>query len=484
MILTELVNRHIKRKNLVKITVAFAAVVFICGCSRNGRSTDVSKETGHSANVSAEEGRTEELSGEDRKRFDEAAEELQKNDADKGKHKPEDVAEENSRLSEELDNDAENSNDPDPDKKTGDIPVENTVNVHTDKDNTRTDNDISILMAGDILLHIPIERGCMLDDGSYDFTPIFANTREDIEAVDLALVNQEVIIGGKELGVSGYPAFNAPFEIGDALVEAGFDVVCHATNHALDRGKTGVVNCLDYWEDKHPEIAVLGLHESEEDRDDIYVFEKNGIKVAVLNYTYGTNGVKIPSDMPYLVGLLKEDIVAEDIRRAEELADFTIVCPHWGTEYNLGISTDQDKWTRIFLENGADLVLGTHPHVIEPIEWVEDEDTGHKMLVYYSIGNYVNWTSGTGPGTSNRMVGGLALVNIGRDESGEAVITDYGVEGIVCHLTKEKGGITVYRISDYDDELARSNGILSQDPDFSKQYCIDLCNKVWGNKWK
>ena len=345
------------------------------------------------------------------------------------------------------------------------------------------DDGIRLVMVGDILLHIPIDRNCMMDDGSYDYTHIFENTKDDISSADVALVNEEVIIGGKELGVTGYPSFNAPFEIGDALADAGFDVICHATNHALDRGKTGVVNCLDYWESEHPDISVVGIYGSSKDRDNIYIYEKNRIKIAVLNYTYGTNGVKMPKGMDFAVNLLNEEVVADDLRRAEELADLTVVCPHWGTEYNLGISSEQKKWTEIFLENGADLVLGTHPHVIEPIEWVEDEETGNRMLVYYSLGNYVNWTAGHGPGTSNRMVGGLALVNIGRDDLGNVVIRDYGVEALVCHLTKEKGGITVYRLTDYDEELARSNEIVNQDPDFSKQYCIDLCDNVWGKKW-
>ena len=118
----------------------------------------------------------------------------------------------------------------------------------------------------------------------------------------------------------------------------------------------------------------------------------------------------------------------EDIRRAEEAADFTIVCPHWGTEYELTPSEEQEAWTEIFLREGVDLVLGTHPHVIEPVEWVTDEETGHKMLVYYSIGNYVNWTSGMGNGVSDRMVGGMAEVTLTKQEAeteNSVEITDY-----------------------------------------------------------
>ena len=346
------------------------------------------------------------------------------------------------------------------------------------------DEDISLIMVGDILLHDSVERNCRLDDGSYDFSGIFRNTRDDISSADIALVNQEVIIGGSELGITGYPSFNAPYEIADELVDTGFDVICHATNHALDRRKAGIINCLNYWRENHPDEAVIGIYDSEEASEDIYIYEKNGIKLAILNYTYGTNGIPLPKDMPYAVKMLDEDVVVRDLRRADELADFVVVCPHWGTEYNLNISTEQDNWTELFLDNGADLVIGTHPHVIEPMEWEEDKEAGNRMLVYYSLGNYVNWTAGNGPGTSNRMIGGLARVNIGRNDSGQVVIKDYGVEALVCHLSKEKGKITVYRLNEYTEELAQSNEIVKQDSNFSKQYCIDLCNDVWGENWE
>lgn len=340
---------------------------------------------------------------------------------------------------------------------------------------------ISLVMVGDILLHTPVEESALQEDGSYNFDAIFANVQEDIREADLAIVNQEVIIGGEELGITGYPSFNAPYEAGDALAAAGFDVICHGTNHALDKGKKGVVNCIAYWKNNYPDIAVLGINESEEARDTVYVYEQEGIRIAVLNYTYGTNGIALPADMPYAVNLLEEEQVIADIRKAEELADFTVVCPHWGTEYELGISNEQQKWTEIFLENGVDLVLGTHPHVIEPIEWVTDENTGEKMLVYYSLGNFVNWTSGTGEGVANRMVGGMAKVTIGLDEERNARITDYGIEGLVCHLEEGTNGVTTYLLSDYTEELAEKNAIIAQDPAFCLEYCEELCRKVWNS---
>ena len=337
---------------------------------------------------------------------------------------------------------------------------------------------VSIVMVGDILLHTPVEKAALQEDGSYSFEVIFENLQEEIQAADLAIVNQEVILGGEELGISGYPAFNAPYAVGDALVEAGFDVVCHGTNHALDKGKRGLLNCLAYWQENYPDIGVLGIHESQESQDDIYVYEQGNMRIAVLNYTYGTNGIALPQDMPYAVDLLEEAKVKMAIQKAEEIADFTIVCPHWGTEYQLKQSSAQEKWARIFAENGADLVLGTHPHVIQPIEKVIDEETGKEALVYYSLGNFVNWTSGSGEGIANRMVGGMAQVTLTL-ENGEVKISEYGVEPVVCHLEQGVNGVTVYPLSEYTRELAESNEIVKQDDAFSLEYCEELCRKVW-----
>ena len=360
-------------------------------------------------------------------------------------------------------------------------------------DDTSADSPdgITLLMVGDILLHTPVEESAKQADGSYDFHAVFAHTKELIREADLALVNQEVILGGEELGISGYPAFNAPYEVGDTLAETGFDVICHATNHALDKGKRGILNCTSYWQENHPDISVLGIHDTEPalNNPSLYLYTKNDISVAILNYTYGTNGIPLPEDMPYAVDLLEKEKVIADIQLAEELADFTIVCPHWGTEYRLTPDAMQAKWTQIFLENGVDLVLGTHPHVIEPIVWVEEDapseeaDSNHQMLVYYSLGNFVNWTSGTGNGVANRMVGGMARLRLERDDNDNVVISDYGIKALVCHVEPGTDGVTVYPLSEYTEELSGQNAIRSQDPDFSKEYCVELCDQVWGELW-
>ena len=378
-------------------------------------------------------------------------------------------------------------------RKTGEpstaltIPVEETQ-IESETQSPAPTPEYKIIMVGDVLLHTPVEESCRQADGSYDYDSLFVHTKETIAAADLALVNQEVIIGGADLGISGYPCFNADFSLCDSLVETGFDVICHATNHAMDKGRVGLVNCAEYWKSKYPQITVLGIHDTADTSTsrgaDPVILELVDMRIAVLNYTYGTNGISLPENMPYAVDLLNEGQVAADIQRAEQLADFTIVCPHWGTEYRLTPDASQEKWTKIFAENGADLVLGTHPHVIEPIEWVTDEESDHEMLVYYSLGNFVNWTSGTGESVANRMVGGMAEVTLSINDDGEVEIADYGVQPLVSHVTSNPGGVTTYFLEDYSEELAGENEIISQDPEFSYEYCIDLCDSVWGDLWK
>lgn len=348
-------------------------------------------------------------------------------------------------------------------------------------DQNGTGEGFTIVMVGDILLHDGIERCALQEDGRYDFSEIFRHTKDEIEAADLAIVNEEVIIGGQELGVSGYPSFNAPYEIADELARTGFDVVCHATNHALDRGKKGIENCLLYWDEHHPGIETVGIHTSMEDRDEIRVFEKDGMRVAVLNYTYGTNGIPLPKDMPYAVDLLDEDRIKADIAKAKRLADLTVVCPHWGTEYDHGISDMQKKWVKVFANSGADIIIGTHPHVIEPVELFVADD-GRKVPVYYSIGNFINWTSGRGRYVADRMVGAMAVVTVSKDEDGTVTIDDYGAKPLVAHVESETNGSTVYYLEDYTQAKSFLNEIRSRDADFSYVYCEELCRRILGEE--
>ncbi len=334
-------------------------------------------------------------------------------------------------------------------------------------------------MVGDVLLHEKVSESGLTDGGVYNYDHLFANVKSDIQKADIAIVNQEVILGGRDIGLSGYPSFNGAFEVGDSIVNAGFDIVLHATNHTIDRGSKAVRNCIGFWKTNHSGIAVLGINSSAEEQSQIYIREEKGIKIAFLNYTYGTNGIPLPDDMPYAVNLLNKETLKRDIEKAESLADFTVVLPHWGTEYILEPDNNQKYWAQIMFDCGADLVIGTHPHVIEPVELMKDDD--HSMLVYYSIGNFINSTAQKGAGIANRMVGGIANVTLDRSDNGEVYISDYGVTPIVTHVLTGSQKITTYKLSDYSEELARENEILSSDPSFSYEYCVDLVDKVFGD---
>ena len=369
----------------------------------------------------------------------------------------------------------------------GQIPPDSTAPAQTDTTADTTapepepeplDESVNIRMVGDILLHEAVTESGLKNDGSYSFDHLFANVKSEIEKADIALVNQEVILGGSEMGLSGYPAFNGPFEVGDAIAGAGFDIVLHATNHALDRGSRAVVNCCNFWRTSHPEVSFIGISDSAE-KNNIVIKESKGIKIAFINYTYGTNGIPLPEGYPNAVTYLDAETIRSDTAYAKENADFVVVCPHWGTEYTHEADSNQKYWTQLFLECGVDLVIGTHPHVTEPIEVLEQN--GHFMTVYYSIGNFVNSTAQTGAGIADRMVGAMADVTLERDSAGNVRITDFGVIPLVTHLSEGYGGITTYKLSDYTEEMARQNLIVASDPAFSLEYCKTLTENVFGD---
>ncbi len=358
--------------------------------------------------------------------------------------------------------------------------VENQEPAENEEPEVYQEPEVTLIMVGDILLHDNVQESGKLSDGTYNYDHMFQHVKGDVQAADIAIANQEVILGGTEIGLYGYPNFNGPFEVGDALVDAGFNVILHATNHTLDRGKKALVNCLDFWKTNHSDVAVLGIFESQDAYDnEIYVYEEDGLKIAILNYTYGTNGMPLPSDMPFAVAMLEENKVKADIQKANELADFVVVCPHWGTEYRHEQSAEQKYWAELFLENGVDLVVGTHPHYIQPVEMLTGEN-GEEMLVYYSLGNFINSTGESGRGTADRMVGGMAQVTIAKTEDGKTYIKEYGVEPLVTQLLYGPQEITTYKLEDYTEELAVQNRIIDKDDSFSLEFCQELCREVFG----
>lgn len=252
---------------------------------------------------------------------------------------------------------------------------------------TKEDGSISFAVFGDLLAHEPIYRYGLQNGGNFDF--LFENVKDVIAGSDVSIINQETPLVGELSMVSDYPRFGTPVQVGEAVADAGFDVVTCATNHALDRGADGVDFTKRFFDDSG--LVCIGIQSRlEREYQPYQIIARNGVRFALFNFTYGTNGIAVPEDCPYMVHLLGEEAqIRGDIARAKEEADFVLVFAHWGTEYAQEPDDFQKKWAQVFLECGVDVVVGTHPHCLQPFEVLTDAG-GHEMLVFYSIGNYIS----------------------------------------------------------------------------------------------
>lgn len=350
--------------------------------------------------------------------------------------------------------------------------------------------DITLMAVGDNLMHMGIVRTGKQEDGSYDFTFLFENLREFLDRADIKIINQETIFGGNELGFSGYPYFNSPTQVGDAIAKAGFNVVLHATNHAADQKISGIKNCADFWK-QYPEVLMVGIN-GEEPAEEIPLLEVNDIIFAVLNYTYGPNMATLPGSLMGHLNMLCDydqktgaidfttlnPQVLKDIENAKEVADIVIVCPHWGTEYRTAPSSYQKEFAGQMSEAGADLILGTHPHMPQPVEWITAKN-GQETLCYYSLGNYVSTQK-----QADSMLEEMAWVTFHVTE--EKVFIDHessGVFPLVCHYKYGPLRLAgVYPLEEYTEEQASAHGIRSYGGvDFHLKDLEESSQKIFGD---
>lgn len=246
-----------------------------------------------------------------------------------------------------------------------------------------TTTSASLFMIGDSLLHTTIEADAANGDGTYNFT-LLDRVGAIAQNYDLKYYNQETILGGDDLGIHGYPTFNGPTAWGDYMTGMGFNLVSTANNHSLDQGTYGITNSVNYWKSKE-NVVMSGTYTSQEDYDAIPIHEVNGISYAFISYTYGMNGFENPSDMPYAVACYagKEGELLNKISTANEQADVVIVAIHWGNEYQLSPSDEQKQLAQQMADAGADIIIGNHPHCIEPVQWLNDG----KVICFYALGN-------------------------------------------------------------------------------------------------
>lgn len=332
------------------------------------------------------------------------------------------------------------------------------------------DAKVTIVAVGDNLIHNTLIAAGEQEDGTLDYTSLYANIKPDIEKADIAIIDQETILGGSEFEYTGYPIFNSPWEIGDAAIDAGFDIFNCATNHTLDKGWAGIENEIEYFSTKEG-VVRLGVNANEQEYNQITYYEKNGITFSLLNYTYGTNGIPLPEDKPWCVNLLDKDKVTADIKEARANSDVVMVFPHWGNENSHDVPDYQREYTQLFYDLGVDIVIGCHPHVLQPVEWITSEDSDHKMLVYYSLGNFISHQI-----ELYQLCGGIAQLTVERKD-GKISITTAKLVPIICHYTRGDDGkfdFNVYKLGDYNDNLAKTH----VQSDGTVEYYTDLVNSV------
>ena len=320
--------------------------------------------------------------------------------------------------------------------------------------NPKQDGILHIVAVGDNVMHEKVYKSADTSRTVWNYDHLYENIREDIQAADLASVNEECVLVADHKDVSGYPAFGAPSETGDALVNAGFNVVTMATNHVYDKGEEGILQSVDYWETNHPETILLGIHKDQEDARTIRTIELEGITIAMLDYTCLINGGKqseIPSGMVDYANKVK---MMADVQQARFVADLVIVYLHAGTEYEEQPDEEQKELLAMLLDEGVDITICSHPHVLQGFETLQN-DAGKQMLVYYSLGNFVSSQK-----SPQCLLGGMADIKITKNQqTGELSIKDSQLIPLVTHYNYEENIYTVYRLDQYTEELAASHSV-------------------------
>jgi poly-gamma-glutamate synthesis protein (capsule biosynthesis protein) len=331
---------------------------------------------------------------------------------------------------------------------------------------------LTLVAAGDNLFHDVMIQPPP-ENETYQFESIYSLIKPYIEPADIAFINQETLLAGKDFGFSGYPRFNTPQELGNALLSVGFDVVNHATNHIMDKGEKAVFATMDYW-DARPKAAYLGIHRSPEQRSRQVIIEKKGIKVGFLAYTMETNGLPVPKDKPYLVSLGNTAVMAEEIDRLRPNCDFLAVSMHWGVEYEHTPNAAQERMSKFLAEHKVDLVIGHHPHVLQPFSAIP-RPNGGTMLCFYSLGNFASAQV-----KSSTLLGGLMYLKIKKTESTVAVETA-GIIPVITHYEKEFTGFKVYPFKDYTEELAKKHGTRQMGNEINLSAFKSLAQRLLGS---
>lgn len=314
----------------------------------------------------------------------------------------------------------------------------------------------TVIAVGDNLYHGSLYQSGQSDSGIWNYDHIYANVLDEIQSADVAMIDQETVFAPSHDAVSSYPSFATPEEVGDAIVKAGFDVIESATNHADDYGYDYLKNTLDFWSTNYPEIPVLGIHSTQEDADTVKVKEVNGIRIAFLDYTYGTNNSGVGEGYEYMLDIFDKEKITSMIQKAKQVSDCIIFVAHWGAEDETMPTEYEKQWAAFLMQQGVDVIIGGHPHVLQPYGRLSDGQ-GNSTLVFYSLGNFVS-TQQELP----ELLGGMASFTIQKSTlNGVSTVEILSpeVKPTVMHYNHDTGTYGAYMLEDYTEELASQHSV-------------------------
>lgn len=286
----------------------------------------------------------------------------------------------------------------------------------------------------------------------YNFAPIYENIRPIIESADIAFINQETPMAGEKYGYDDWPYFNSPQDLAYDIVEAGFDVVNLATNHMLDAGSEGLKDTIEFWNTMP--VTTIGGYLNEEDFNNIRVTKTKDISIAWLSFTYSTNGIRLKNGYDIVIPYEDEETIREMVTKANEIADLVFVSMHWGSEYKFKPNQNQKNLASMMAGLGVDVIIGHHPHVLQPVEWVESPNgDGHRTLCVYSLGNIAAEQD-----HDYNLVGGIITFDIVR-EKGEISIQNPILVPTVYYYNRSFYKNSIHLMKDFTDDMAKSLGL-------------------------
>ena len=336
----------------------------------------------------------------------------------------------------------------------------------------------TVLAVGDNLVQPSLLASGQSETGAWNYDSVYANLKSDIQAADIAMVNQETPFTTDHSAVSGTAPYATPTEIGDALVNAGFNVVTSATALIDDNGSSMINETLNYWETSHPDVTLVGIHKSQTSTNTAKIVEINGIKIAFLDYTFPAYGSQSgisdnsadttgssassgstatsSSSKGSMIDTFNTADVAAAIKQAKSSADCVIFSANWGKTEEPMPTEYEKEWANFLMEQGVDVVIGTNPNVLQPYGYLTD-DSGHNMLIYYSLGNFV-----TGQETLKQLLGGMAAFTIQKTVDGDQTsiqIQDATLTPLVMHYSYDTPEYAPYKLDDYTDALAAAHSV-------------------------